>query len=270
MFQLFHISFIKFTILDLIDIGIVTFLLFRLYQALKNTIAVQVLVGLIFMLGIYFVTQAVNLRSVNWILTAISNIWLIGFIILFQPELRRVILIITRTSIFRFFAESRIHETIGEMLEAVKEMSEKHIGALIVFSRSRNIRMTIETGIQIQGVLSKELLMSIFNTKSPLHDGAVIVQNGMIEAAGCILPLTSATKTDSRKLGTRHRAALGISEQADVFVVVVSEETGKISIAEEGKLNQGLTMEELATVLKEHLSVESSHSREKEMFELAK
>jgi diadenylate cyclase len=130
--------------------------------------------------------------------------------------------------------------------------------------------MTIETGIPVQGVISRELLLSIFNTKSPLHDGAVIVQNGMVEAAGCILPLSNTTKYQRHKLGTRHRAALGISEQADILALVVSEETGKITLAEEGTLYMHLSLDKLEKLLKEKLSIESSSDENKPLFSFTK
>jgi diadenylate cyclase len=132
-------------------------------------------------------------------------------------------------------------------------MSEKHTGALIVFARTTNIKMTIETGIPLQAQLSKELLVSIFNPKSPLHDGAIVIQNGVIEAARCILPLSLTTRFQGKHLGTRHRAAMGISEQADVLVLVVSEETGKISLAEEGMFIPGVTPINLYDILAERL-----------------
>ncbi|MFW5662149.1 MAG: diadenylate cyclase, partial [Bacteroidota bacterium] len=141
-----------------------------------------------------------------------------------------------------------------EVIDAVHEMSEKHIGALIVFPRSQNVQMTIDTGIPLQATVSKELLLSIFNTKSPLHDGAVIVDEQMIVAARCILPLSNITKSGGRNLGTRHRAALGLSEQIDTIVLIVSEETGSISIAESGNLMLNIPVEQLPSTLSAKLA----------------
>ncbi len=262
MINLFNIGFIEVSLIDIIDIVIVAVLLYKIHQVLRNTIAVQIFLGIIAILAVYFLTEVINFRSLHWILQTLSNIWLLAFIVLFQPELRRLLLVIVRAPVFSSFMNSNLNETIGELIEAVQEMSEKHIGALIVFARSRNIKMTIETGIPVQGVISRELLLSIFNTKSPLHDGAVIVQNGMVEAAGCILPLSNTTKFQRHKLGTRHRAALGISEQADILALVVSEETGKITIAEEGTLYMHLSIDKLEKLLKEKLSIESTSTDE--------
>ncbi len=254
MVELFKIGFLSFTIIDAIDIILVSLLFYGLYRALKNTVAVQILFGMVVIIGFAFITEAVNLKSLNWILRTISDVWLIAFVILFQPELRKLLMLITRSTIFKLLVKSKISETLDEVIDAVKEMSEKHIGALIVFARTQNVQMTIDTGINLQAVVSKELLMSIFNTKSPLHDGAVIIDNQMAVAARCVLPLSSVTKFQNRNLGTRHRAGLGLAEQADTVVLIVSEETGSISIAEGGELTLNISPEQLPVLLIERLS----------------
>ena len=209
MIELFRLGFLSFTILDLIDIGIVTILFFWIYRLLKDTVAVQILFGLVILIGLSFITEAGSLRSINWILRTIADIWLIAFIILFQPELRKMLLMITRSPIFRIFVKSKISETIDEVIDATFEFSEKHIGALIVFTRSQNVQMTVDTGIKLQAAVTRELLLAIFNTKSPLHDGAVIIDNQVAVAARCVLPLTTITKYEGRNLGTRHRSEIG-------------------------------------------------------------
>ncbi len=254
MIELFKIGFLSFTLIDVIDITIVAVLVFWLYRALKDTIAVQILFGLVIIIGVSFVTEAINLKSINWILRTISDIWLVAFIILFQPELRKLLLLITRSPIFQLFVKTKIAETIDEVIDAVLELSDKHIGALIVFPRSQNVQMTIDTGIPLQAVVSRELLVSIFNTKAPLHDGAVIIDNQMVLAARCVLPLSNAKRIKGKNLGTRHRAALGLSEQLDSVVLVVSEETGGISIAESGDLTINIPVEQLPTILSAKLS----------------
>ncbi|MBM2813404.1 MAG: Diadenylate cyclase [Ignavibacteria bacterium] len=242
------------TFIDVLDITLVAILFFWLYRAMKDTIAVQILFGLVILIGLSFITETVGLRSINWIMKIISDIWLLAFIILFQPELRKLLLLITRSRLFRLFIRSKISETLDEVVEAVADMSDKHTGALIVFTRSQNVKMTLDTGIPIRAVVSKELLVSIFNTKSPLHDGAVIIDNQMINAARCILPLSLNTKFKGKNLGTRHRAALGLSEQVDAVVLVVSEETGSISIAESGEFTLNIQREHLLAVLNSRLS----------------
>jgi len=155
------------------------------------------------MLIVSFITQSLNLKALNWILRAIADIWLIAFIILFQPEIRRVLLVITRTKLFRVIVKKNISQSLNDIVEAVKELSDRHVGALIVFPRSQNIKMTIDTGVPIQALVSSELLLSVFNPKSPLHDGAVIIENDMITAAKCVLPLSTMSRSDLGNLGTR-------------------------------------------------------------------
>lgn len=254
MLELFKIGFLSFTIIDVIDIAIVTILIFWLYRAMRGTVAVQILFGLVIIIFLSFITEAINLKSINWILRTISDIWLLAFIILFQPELRKLLTMITRSPLFRIFIRSKMSETIDEVIDAVIEMSEKHIGALIVFTRSQNVRMTVESGVALQSRVSRELLLSIFNIRSPLHDGAVIIDDQILVAARCVLPLTTLTKFKNKNLGTRHRAALGLSEQVDAVILVVSEETGGISIAENGSLTFDITKDKLSTVLSSKLA----------------
>jgi diadenylate cyclase len=265
MVELFKIWFISVTIVDVIDILIVAFTLYFLYQTVKNTVAVQIFYAIVVILGVYFLTEAFHLRLLNLILRTLGGIWLLAFVVLFSQEIRRVLLLIVRSPIFSAFTRSQMNETLDEIARAAIEMSEKHTGALIVFARSTNIKMTIETGIPLQAQLSKELLVSIFNPKSPLHDGAIVIQNGVIEAARCILPLSLTTRFQGRHLGTRHRAAMGISEQADVLVLVVSEETGKISLAEEGAFVPGVTPVNLYDMLAERLSGGRVRTQEKDL-----
>ncbi|MGE5481241.1 MAG: diadenylate cyclase CdaA [Chloroflexota bacterium] len=253
MTDIFRIGFLHISIIDVFDIALSSVLFYWVYRALKNTVALQILFGLVIIIGLSFITEAVNMRSMNWILRTISDIWLLAFIILFQPELRKMLLMLTRSSIFRVFVKSRIAQTLDEVIDAALEMSEKHIGALIVFTRSQNVQMRIDTGIRMQAAVSRELLLSIFNPKSPLHDGAVIIDNQMILAARCVLPLTGISKIKGKNLGTRHRAALGLSEQVDALALIVSEETGWISIADGGDLMLNISHDQLPTVLKSKL-----------------
>jgi diadenylate cyclase len=264
MVDIFEIGFFSFTLIDVFDILIVTALFYYIYKYLKDTVAVQILFGMIIILALSFFTEATNLKSINWILKTISEIWLIAFVILFQPELRRLMLMITRNPLFRIFLKSKFSETIDEVIEATSELSSKHIGALIVFTRSQNVEMTVDTGIPLQAIVSQELLLSIFNTKSPLHDGAVIIQNQMALAARCVLPLSGVTKYEGRNLGTRHRAALGLSTQVDAVILIVSEETGAVSIAEGGKLTLGIPKEQQPSVLRDRLTKERKDSEKQD------
>lgn len=256
--ELFRIGFLSVTFIDLIDIALVAFIFYWIYKAMKDTVAVQILFGLVILIGLQFITEAINLSSINWILETIQDIWILAFIILFQPELRKMLLLITRTPFFMFFVNKKVSESLDIIHEAVVEMSEKHIGALIVLPRTQTVKMTIDTGIPLQATISTELLMSIFSIKSPLHDGAIVVDGNIIAAARCVLPLSAETKFDGRNLGTRHRAALGLTEQIDAVVLIVSEETGWISIADSGKLMMNVKKGELIKVLKAKLEDEQN------------
>lgn len=253
MTELFRIGFISVTPIDVLDILLVAAVIYTVYRALRATVAVQILLGLVVLVAFSFVVSSLNMKALSWLISSIMSVWLIAFIVLFQPELRRLLTEITQSRLFQFFARSSITETVEEVIEAVKELSEKHIGALIIFTRGQNIKVTIETGIPLKAVVSAELLVAIFNPRSPLHDGAVVIEGSTIVAARCILPLSSQRKHGNKNLGTRHRAALGISEQSDVLTLVVSEETGAISIAERGTLISNIPLSALREQLLEHL-----------------
>jgi len=258
--ELFRIGFLSVGVADLVDIGLVSFILYRLYMAMRGSIASQIFVGLVLIVLVSFVAQAANLRAMGWILRTVTDIWVIAFIILFQPELRRLLVILARSPAVRFFIKANVEEPIDEVVGAVTELSKKKQGALIVFVRATGIRISVETGTRLDALVSRSLLLSIFNPRSPLHDGAVVIKDRLIEAARCTLPLSSTTTWEGQLLGTRHRAGLGISEQADAVVLIVSEESGTISIAENGNLTRGLTPAILRREIKERLSVGADRS----------
>ncbi len=250
MFDIFRIGFLNVTFVDLIDISIVSFIVYKLYTMLKGTIAAQIFIGLMLILFLSFVSKAANFVVLSWLLKLISDFWVIAFLILFQPEIRRLLVFVGRNPFVKMFVKSVAPESASIITEAAFELSQHQHGALIIVIKSTGIRTFIETGESLNAKLSSSLLRSIFYPRSPLHDGAVIVKNNIIEAARCTLPLSSSTIVDGESLGMRHRAGLGISEQADVISVIVSEETGGISIAENGKLTRGLSKDRL----KERLS----------------
>jgi len=254
MINLLKLGFISITLLDIIDFLLLFAFFYWLYKLLKDTVAVQILFVLVILIFLTFTTEMINLRSINWLLKAIMSVWLLAFIILFQPELRRVLLRISNLPMLKFFLRTNLTQTIDEVISAVKEMSENHIGGLIVFVRSQNLEMNIDTGISIGAQVTKDLILSIFNPKSPLHDGAILIEGSTILYAKCILPLSSVTKLEGKLLGTRHRAALGLSEQTDALVLIVSEETGAISIAESGRLEMNIPKNKIEAVLNEKLA----------------
>lgn len=258
MTELFRIGFVTVSWVDLLDITLISVLFYLIYRSLRDTVAIQVLIALVLLLGLSFITESANLKTLNWMLRRLADIGLIAFIILFQPELRRVLLLITQTRVFRFFVRSNNAQTIDDVVEASLDMSAKHIGALVVFSRAEHIKIVVETGVQLQARVSSELLLSIFNPRSPLHDGAVIIDNRTVIAARCVLPLSSQQKIGHRNLGTRHRAGLGISEQADVVALIISEETGGVSLAYQGELQLDIPEAILKDVLLEKLTALAS------------
>ncbi len=258
--ELFRIGFLAVTIADIVDIAIVSYILYRLYLVMRGTIAAQIFVGLVLIIAFSFVAQAANLRAMGWILKTLTDIWVIAFIVLFQPELRRILVLIGRNPVIRLFLKVNVDASIDDVVGAVTELSRKKQGALIVFVRSTGIKSSVETGTRMEALVSRSLLLSIFNPKSPLHDGAVVIKDRVIEAARCTLPLSNLTTWEGQLLGTRHRAALGISEQADVVVVIVSEESGVVSIAEDGSLKIGFTPAVLRRELNERLTVDTERS----------
>lgn len=260
MIELFKISFLPVTLLDIIDIIIVTAIFYKVYTIIRGTIAAQIFYGLIFVLILSYIAQAVNFIALGWLLKLLSDIWVLAFIILFQPEIRRMLVLIGRTPIVRLFLKN-VHSSVSDIIsEAAYELAQLQHGALIVVVKTGGIRGVVETGEIIDATISKNLLKSIFFPRSPLHDGAVIVRNDIIEAARCTLPLSTETKKEGKILGMRHRAGLGISEIADVISIIVSEETGSISIAENGNLKIGFSKESLRKYLNESLKLSSDKS----------
>ncbi len=191
------------------------------------------------------IADAINLKALSYLLHFITDIWVIAFIILFQPEIRRLLVILAKNPLFRVGMKGDSNNIANVITEAAFELAQYQHGALMIIIKSSGIRGFSETGEILNARLSKDLLKAIFYPRAPLHDGAVIIKNDIIEAARSTLPLSNTTIIDGESLGMRHRAGLGISEQADVLSVIVSEETGSISIAENGLLTKGLSKDAL-------------------------
>jgi len=238
-------------LVDVIDILIVAFLFYRLFAMIKGTRAAQMFVGLVFIVIASIVAQWFRLNTLNWIIASLKTVWVILFVILFQPELRALLTHVGQNRLLRALIRVGGGGVLKEILGAVEDMSKERRGALIVVERDMGLRDYIETGTKLDAAVTKELLETIFTPHSPLHDGAVVIRGDQIAAAGCILPL-SETPGLSPILGTRHRAALGLAEETDACVFVVSEETGAISIAHKGELkwnlDEGQLRSELAAI----------------------
>ena len=224
----------------IIDLAIVIFLVYCFFKIVKGSRAWQLIKGIALLVIATWVSGLLNLKILNWILTGIMNLGVIAIIVIFQPELRRALEQLGTNKLARFFGidkdlSTKTKEDIYKIVIAATELSKTKTGALIVIERDIKIQDIINTGIPMDAEVSPQLLVNIFEPKTPLHDGAVIISNNKIAAAACVLPLAD-DKDIAKELGTRHRAAIGISKEADSIVVVVSEETGKISVAKDGTL----------------------------------
>ncbi|MBN1633394.1 MAG: diadenylate cyclase CdaA [Ignavibacteria bacterium] len=268
--ELFNIGFLKVTLIDIIDILIITLIFYKLYKLMRGTIAFQIFVALLLIIGFSLLAQVLNLQAVGWLLSRLTEIWVIAFIILFQPELRRLLSIIGTTRLARMFLKIDINENVSEVTDACIEIQKNGWGSLIVITRNAGLSNIIENGELLRSNINKELLISIFNPKSPLHDGAVVINNSRIEAARCTLPLSETKAFEGKKLGTRHRAGIGITEESDAVSVIVSEESQEISIAEEGRLYKCLNQEDLVNKLKEAMSFEGVSKSIKNILDVKK
>lgn len=249
-------------LVDLLEIGIVAYLLYKLYQFMRGTIAVQIFLGLMALYAVVVVLTAVDMTMLPAVFSSIGEVAVLAIIILFQPEIRRVLLLLGQNPLVRrFVSASGQDELWSEVTAAVAEMSKDRIGALIAFERSSGLRNYIETGTQIQANVTRDLLITIFYGQNPLHDGAVVIANRRIEAARCILPVSTSMKL-SPHLGLRHRAAVGLTEQTDAFVVIVSEETGNISVSIDGELISNLTVNELRAHLRDAFTTKAADTAE--------
>ena len=239
---------------DLLDILLVSFILYRLFLLIKGTRAVQLLRGMLMLLVAYLVSRALGLNTITWLVQSAATMILVAIPVVFQPELRRALSLLGQGELFRgelFNGKSADPaKVIDEIILAARQLSSRKIGALIIMERQTGLQEFIETGTPLQAMVSSELLASIFNPQSPLHDGAIIIRGDRIAAAGALLPLSeSFRRTHKRPIGTRHRAALGLTETTDAIAVVVSEETGVISVAYMGQLQRHLTEDDLRSVL---------------------
>ena len=268
----FNIGFLEVSWVDAIDILLVSFLLYHLYKLMKGSVAVKIFVGILALYLIYLIVKSAQMELLSVILGQFMGVGVIAAIILFQPEIRKFLLLIGRTTslnkenVFKNFAlwkrrEQQRSLNIISVIEAMKALGNTNTGALIVFSRETPLRFYAESGDIIDAVISKRLLISIFNKYSPLHDGAVIIYNGKILAARCILPVSENDDLPAT-FGLRHRAALGMSEATDTLILIVSEETGQLSMARNGELIHNLSPQEIRKAINDYLFDEEEEVKE--------
>ena len=268
----FNIGFLEVSWVDVIDILLVSFLLYQLYKLMRGSVAVKIFLGILSLYLIFLIVKSAQMELLSIILGQFMGVGVIAAIILFQPEIRKFLLLIGRTTslnkenIFKNFVLWKKKEqakglNITPVIDAAKALGGSNTGALIVFSKDSELKFYAESGDRIEAVISKRLLISIFNKYSPLHDGAVIIYKGKITAARCILPVSE--KDDlSADFGLRHRAALGMTETTDTLVLIVSEETGQLSISRQGELKSNQSPQEIRRAINTYLFEEEEAPQE--------
>jgi len=247
----------EFSWVQILDILIVALIIYQLLQFIRGTHAVQIAVGTILLVVFYWVSQLLNLETVNWLLRTFLPYVVFGLIVIFQAEIRKGLAHLGKTPLLGAFGKERPEETVDEIVLAATTLASQRIGAIVVMEREMGLRSYIETGIGLDALLTYDLLISIFNPRTPLHDGAVVVQGKRIAAAACFLPLT-VNPALSRTLGSRHRAAIGITEDTDAVAVVVSEETGTISLVAGGRIRREYDGPTLKDALLEAMDIEEA------------
>ncbi len=273
MWQSFVSVFRTISLADILDMLLLSYLLFKCFKLVRETRAQQLLKGIIVMVVAYLVADLIGLKTMSFILTNLFQWGILAIIIMFQPELRRILEKIGRTKLIDFSvfgnndsdadgdAWSKAIDIIGN---AVTELASTATGALIVCERQTRLGEQIDTGTILNCTPSEAVIGNIFFPNTPLHDGAVIMRDGMILAAGCFLPKPQKEELINKQLGSRHRAAIGMSENSDAIVIVVSEETGTVSVAEDGELTRGYTKESLKKLLKNRLVPEKPSAQKKD------
>jgi diadenylate cyclase len=235
---------------DLVDIAVVSFLIYEFLKLIRGTRAVQMGVGTLFIVAMFYLSRLAPLQTVNWLIRNMVFYLAFAAIVIFQSDIRRALAHFGQAPFFRYFnRQEAADETIEEIVVAATMLSSQKVGAIIAVEREIGLRNYIESGIPLDATLTYDLLVTIFTPGSALHDGAVIIQENRVAAAACFLPLTVNPQI-SRELGTRHRAAIGLTEEGDAVAVIVSEETGYISVAIDGRIDRRLSPDELRSRLR--------------------
>lgn len=242
------------------EISFFWFAYYLLLVYIKDSGMAQALKGILLLIALYVISQLFALKTVTWVFTHLFQISIIGFIIVFHPELRRGLTRIGQSPLFKLFLKEE--RLVDEITKSVISMSAHKIGALIAIEREIALKPYIESGISLDGVVSSELMITIFMPNTPFHDGGAIIQGGRVVAVGCLFPLSTSQKL-SKNLGTRHRAGLGLSEETDALIIVVSEETGTISLMSQGKVTRDIDEEKLRQSLFEMYQPQTKESKKK-------
>lgn len=244
---------------DMLDIALVSLLLYRLLVMVRGTKAAKMLLGLLVLIVVSVISRLVPFYTLDWILQGFWAYIVIALIVIFQPEIRRTLATMGEAKFFNAFAPAEELKGLEEIVRSVILMAERRIGALIVLERDTDLKEFVELGTPLDAKVTKEILLSVFHPSSPIHDGAVIIRGNRIVAAGCFLPIALSLSI-SPELGTRHRAALGLTEETDAVVIIVSEETGMISMSMSGRLEERLDMGTLRDKLTELFTVKKAET----------
>lgn len=239
----------NFRLVDLLDIGIVAFIIYRIILLIKGTRAVQMLTGLAIILGLYLISRVIELHTLHWFLDNFLSSIILVVVVIFQNDIRRALMHVGSNPFFGGLSLREGDRLIDEIVSACVTMAKRKVGALIVIERESGLKDLLEMGTELDARVNSDLLISLFLPYSPLHDGAVVVQEGRLKSAGCFLPLSQGRDV-SKSLGTRHRAAIGLTEMVDAVTIVVSEETGKISVVVGGRITRDLDSTTLTRILK--------------------
>jgi diadenylate cyclase len=243
----------------ILDILILSYIIYQILLLIRGTRAAQMLTGILIVIAAFLLSSLVHLKALNWMMNKFYSSFIIILIILFQDDIRIALSKIGKKSLIANNQTQSSGRVLDEIARAAAVLAANSIGGLIVIERSILLNRYVDIGVLIDGLITKDILVSIFNTTSPIHDGAVIIQKGRIAAAGCFLPLTRNEDLDPN-MGTRHRAAIGVSQETDAVVVLVSEEEGSISLAVDGKFSKGLDQKELRKALQKHLIDEQEYA----------
>ena len=246
--ELIKIGFFPIKLIDILDVVLVSIIFYSVFLRIKDTRAMQLIFGLMILLVASFLSDWAQLKTLNALLKFFGSVWLIGIVVIFAPELRRLLIQIGQWRAVSIFYRPTGQKVIDEVVTAARLLAEKNFGALIVLTRDTQLGVVVDTGKMLNAEVSYQLLVTIFTPGSPLHDLAVVIRGERIAAANCLLPV-SETRMIDRALGSRHRAALGVTEETDAVVVVVSEESRQISIALDGKLIRNLSPADLRSNL---------------------
>lgn len=262
MILLFKIGFLEITWVDFVDVALVSILLYQVYKLIRGSLAVNIFLGILALYLIYLIVRAAQMELLTTILGQFMGVGVLAMIILFQPELRKFLLLIGRSAeinretIIKSFSNWRQNYKdefdVQEVMDAIKNLKASRTGALLVFSRDNELKFYTTTGDILNAEVSKRLLVAIFNKNSPLHDGAVIIHKGRIKAARCVLPVSENDNLPAH-FGLRHRSAIGMTETTDTLVLVVSEETGRLILARNGKYLRGLKLKQVEQKILEYL-----------------